>query len=79
VKVTSGLNDGLGDCPCEGCHAAPANCPGSDLCLPRMRKALETAKAAMDERRGYAEGWEWKYGEVWNEEDAEVTAALGHA
>lgn len=42
----------------------------------RLRTALEVAQDAMNERRGYAQGWEWKYGETWNEEDAKVAAAL---
>lgn len=44
--------------------------------LADARKALVTAWAAMCERRGYADAWEWKYGTTWDEEDAEVRAAL---
>ena len=44
--------------------------------LAAARKALDTAWAAMCERRGYADAWEWKYGTTWDEEDAEVSAAL---
>lgn len=42
----------------------------------KLVEALEVAKDAMDERRGYAEGWDWKYGEAWDKEDAQVNAAL---
>lgn len=41
-----------------------------------LAQALTTAKEAMDERRGYAAGWEWKYGPAWDEEDAVVSSAL---
>ncbi len=44
-----------------------------------LRKALEIAWGAMCERRGYAEGWEWKYGREWDEEDEKVKRALGSA
>ncbi len=49
----------------------------------RLADALEVAKEAMDERRGYVNGgdpktcWqEMKYGEMWDEEDAQVANAL---
>ena len=44
-----------------------------------LEKQLATAKGAMDERRGYAESWEWKYGKAWDEEDAGVDDALSNA
>lgn len=42
----------------------------------RLQSALVVARNAMDERRGYASEWEWKYGKEWDEEDAIVGAAL---
>ena len=42
----------------------------------RLRGALTSAKEAMDERRGYCEQWERKYGGLWDIEDAQITAAL---
>ena len=42
----------------------------------RLRVALEAAKEAADERRGYCEHWEWKYKAHWDEEDAAISKAL---
>jgi len=42
----------------------------------RYRAALVIAQDAMNERRGYANAWEWKYGKAWDEEDAQIRAAL---
>ena len=39
-------------------------------------ETLGKAKEAMDERRGYAEAWEWKYGKAWDKEDSIVQATL---
>ena len=39
-------------------------------------EVLAIARDAMSERRGYAEAWEWKYGEAWDEEDMKVRDAL---
>ena len=44
-----------------------------------LLEALKVAWNAMCERRGYAEGWEWKYGREWDEEDEKVKRALGSA
>ena len=32
VKAGSGLNDGLGGCPCVGCHSSPEACLGERDC-----------------------------------------------
>lgn len=40
---------------------------------------LKICIEAMDERRGYAEMWEYKYGEKWDEEDAKARAAISRA
>ena len=42
----------------------------------RLREALSMAQETMEERRRYADGWEWKYGPAWDEEDWIVRAAL---
>ena len=44
--------------------------------VERLREALNTAKESMAERRGYADMWEYKYGETWNKEDPLVNEAL---
>ena len=46
------------------------------LCRQCLTHKLKIAKEAMDERRSYAEGWEWKYGAAWTAEDNIVLAAL---
>ena len=43
----------------------------------KLEAALIVAKGAMEERRNYALGWEWKYGEEWDKEDRIVSDALG--
>jgi hypothetical protein len=42
----------------------------------RYRDALVVASEAMEERRHYADGWEWKYGAAWDEEDSAIDAIL---
>ena len=42
----------------------------------RLREALSMAQETMEERRRYADGWEWKYGPAWDEEDFIIRAAL---
>ena len=44
--------------------------------VAELEKALQVAQDAMNERRSYAESWEWKYGAAWTEEDNIVLAAL---
>lgn len=45
--------------------------------IKEMERALKIAKEAMTERRGYAaDAWDWKYGKVWDKEDAAVEQAL---
>lgn len=41
-----------------------------------LRAALEVAREAAIERRGYCEHWEWKYKAQWDEEDAAIGKAL---
>ncbi len=45
-------------------------------CLDEARAALSVAMDAMEDRRNYADGWEWKYGAIWTREDNIVRAAL---
>ena len=71
-RGSAALNDGLGASPfLIECivEALMRRCE-------ELKGALETAKEAMDERRGYADGWEWKYGKAWDEEDTKVKSAL---
>jgi len=44
--------------------------------VAELEAALKIAAEAMGERRGYSEGWEWKYGPAWDEEDSIVRKAL---
>lgn len=63
---------------CRGCQCAL--CTPYEVCADCERKetldALKTAWAAMWERRGYAEGWEWRYRLVWDEQDMKVKRAI---
>jgi uncharacterized coiled-coil protein SlyX len=44
--------------------------------VERLREALSAAREAMAERRNYAAGWEYKYGDAWDEEDKLIDKAL---
>ena len=71
----SGLSDWLGTSP------VLLECAVAALLTrcEELKYALGTAKEAMDERRSYADGWEWKYGKAWDAEDAKVKAELERA
>lgn len=48
----------------------------AEALVARLREGLETAKEAMGERRSYCKMWEYKYGEEWDGEDAQIDALL---
>ena len=77
VRVTSVSSAGLGSRSWEEVYAVQSLAIEA-LTEERdtLRAALEVAKEAMDERRGYADAWEWKYGETWDYEDKSVQKVL---
>lgn len=44
--------------------------------VEQLRGVLDIAREAMSERRSYADMWEYKYGDTWDEEDQLIDDAL---